>query len=113
MHNVCYCGRPVLSSGVGEVMATVNYGFGSWVSADDSNALFPGETHNWIVWGFNYGDAISFSVHPLVGGAEQILAVENVQMQTDSGGRRMFYTVRNVGSNAVNGYGIGYSLVSS
>jgi hypothetical protein len=52
-------------------------------------------------------------VHPLIGQAEQLLAVENVQMETDPSGRRMFYTIRNVGSNAVDAYGVGYSFVSS
>jgi hypothetical protein len=97
-------------------MATVNYSFGSWVSADPSNDLLPGDTHNWVVGPVNYGDAISLSVHPMVqlGGAEQLLAVENVQMETDPSGRRnMFYTICNVGSNAVDAYGVGYAFVSS
>ena len=94
-------------------MATVNYWFSSWVSADPTNDLLPGAPHNWIFWGFNYGDVISFSVHPLIGGAGQLLAVENVQMETDPSGRRMFYTIRNVGSNPVDAYGVGFSLVSS
>lgn len=94
-------------------MATVSYFFASWVSAD--NDLLPGQVHSWDLSGFNYGDDISLSVHPLIegDGSEQDLAVGNVKMQTSSGGRRMLFTVTNTGPNSVDGYGMGFGLVSS
>jgi hypothetical protein len=47
-----------------------------------------------------------------MGGEEQALAVENVRQDADSTGRRQFFTVRNVGQNFVDAYGIGYSFVN-
>jgi hypothetical protein len=96
-------------------MATVRYWFGTWVSASEDDALEPGDVHNWIAWPYNYGETVTVTANPLVSGSgEQILAVENVQIESSSdGGRRIFYTVRNVGSTSVDGYGVGYSFVSS
>ena len=93
-------------------MANVSYWFGYWVSASAVDALAPGDSHDWIAWPYNYGDAISISASPLQGGEEQILDVENVRLQADTGGRRIFFTVRNAGRSLVDGYGIGYSYVS-
>jgi hypothetical protein len=94
-------------------LATVTYWFGWWVSAGVGDDLGPGETHNWIMWGFNYGDALSLSAHPVTGPPEErVLAVENVRIEGDAGGRRLYYTVRNVGMSSVPGYGIGYAMVS-
>lgn len=94
-------------------MANVSYWFGSWESASDADALPPGGVHNWIAWPYSYGDAITVTATPLEGGDEQILAVENVRIQADSGGRRIFFTVRNAGSSFIEGYGMGFSYVSS
>lgn len=97
-------------------MANVRYWFGSWVSANESDALAPGDVHYWIAWPYNYGEAVTITANPLVqqGGNEQILAVENVRLETSpDGGRRIFYSVRNAGSSFVDGYGVGYSFVSS
>ncbi|MDQ6898424.1 MAG: hypothetical protein M3072_02780 [Candidatus Dormibacteraeota bacterium] len=95
-------------------MATVQYAFGSWVSSGPGDDLQPGNAHDWSQWGggLGYGTANSVSAHPVQGGEEHILAVENVRLQTDGGGRRTFYTVRNVGQTAVSGYGVGYSFIS-
>ena len=94
-------------------MANVRYWFGSWVSANEADALAPGGVHNWIAWPYNYGETITVTASPLQGGDEQILAVENVQIEADPNGRRIFYSVRNGGNTFVDGYGVGYSFVSS
>jgi hypothetical protein len=94
-------------------MASVSYFFGSWVSS--GNDLLPGQVHDWVLSGFNYGDDISLSVHPLIegDGTEQDLSVTAVTMQTSSGGRRMLFTVENTGPNTVDGYGMGFGFISS
>jgi hypothetical protein len=96
-------------------MANVSFFFGSWVSAGPGNDMPPGSTHSWVMWGFNYGDSVNVTAQPVQslnqGGPEYILAVENVRMQTDPGGRRLFFTVRNVGPNAVDGYGMGFGMI--
>jgi hypothetical protein len=93
-------------------MASLSYWFGYWVSASEADALAPGDSQDWIAWPYNSGDAISISASPLHLGEEQILAVENVRLQGDIGGRRLFFTVRNAGRSLVDAYGIGYSYVS-
>jgi hypothetical protein len=93
-------------------MANVWYWSGSWTSGGDGDDLGPGETHDWIMWGYNYGDAITLTAHPVGGADENILAIENVQIQADGSGRRLFYTVRNVGSNFITGYAVGFAGVS-
>jgi hypothetical protein len=40
------------------------------------------------------------------------LAPGDVRQDADSNGRRQFFTVRNVGQNYIDGYGIGYSFVN-
>ena len=95
-------------------MATVYHAFGSWVAASDADSLAPGGAHSWVQWGWglDYGTANTITAHPLMGGDEQTLAVENVRQDADSNGRRQFFTVRNVGQNYIDGYGIGYSFVN-
>ncbi|HKC24095.1 MAG TPA: hypothetical protein VKF32_05100 [Thermoanaerobaculia bacterium] len=94
-------------------MANVSYWLGTWLSAGPGDDLPPGATHDWIMWGFGYGEAISVSAHPVVGAPEdRVLAVENVRIEGDPGGRRMFFTVRNAGPSFVPGYGIGYGFIS-
>jgi hypothetical protein len=93
-------------------MANVVYWSGSWTSSGDDDDLYPGESHYWIAWGYNYGDAITITAHPVQGNDEHILAVENVRIQADAGGRRIFYSVRNAGAAQVPGYAVGYAQVS-
>jgi len=88
-------------------MASLSYWFGYWVSASEADALAPGDSQDWIAWPYNSGDALSISASPLHLGEEQILAVENVRLQGDIGGRRLFFTVRNAGRSLVDAYGIG------
>jgi hypothetical protein len=93
-------------------MANVNYWFGYWLSASEADALAPSGAHYWIAWPYGYGDSIGISASPLEGGEEHVLVVENVQLQADATGRRMFFSVRNVGRSQVDAYGIGYSYIS-
>ena len=93
------------------MMANVNYWFGYWLAASEADALAPGEVHSWIAWPYSYGDSIGISASPLEGGEEHLLAVENVSLQADASGRRMFFSVRNTGRSQVDAYGIGYSHI--
>lgn len=93
-------------------MANVNYWFGYWLAANVSDALAPGEVHDWIAWPYSYGEAVGISASATEPGEEHILAVENVRLQDDVNGRRMFFAVRNVGRSLVDGYGVGYSHIS-
>jgi len=95
-------------------MATTSYWFGYWVSSDEVG-LKTGQEHNWIMWGFGYGDAVTVTAHPLNSFAgDSILMVKDVQVEADpSGGRRLYFTVRNTGPTRALGYGIGYSWVSA
>jgi hypothetical protein len=96
-------------------VANVRYWFGSWVSTN-GDELPPGGVHSWVAWSYNYGETITITANPLIdesGGEQQILTVENVQVEADVSGRRMFFNVRNVGPGSIDGYGIAYSFVSS
>ncbi len=64
------------------------------------------------MWGLRAGDAISLTAHPVAGGEEHILAIENVQIEADGTGRRLFYTGRGVGSSFIPGYAVGFAGVS-
>ena len=95
-------------------MANVSYFFASWTSAGGGADLAPGAAHGWVMWGFSYGHMINVSAHPVVGPPEERkLAIENVQIQGDPTGRRLLFTVRNVGSTFIPGYGMGFGWISS
>ena len=95
-------------------MATVNRAFFSWTA---TGAYFaPGATHSWWMTGFKYGDAMSVTAHPVIGdpsALHRVLAVENIRIDGDPGGRTMLFTIRNVGSYPIPGYGIGISFISA
>ncbi len=96
-------------------MANVGYWLGAWVSGGHTDDLGPGDTHHWMMWGFRYGDAISLTAHAVTGAPvpERVLQIENVRVGADSGGgRRLYYTIRNVGNSSVPGYAVGYAMVS-
>ncbi|MGB8524645.1 MAG: hypothetical protein WCD43_16900 [Candidatus Acidiferrales bacterium] len=101
-------------------MAKVSYWSGSWatVSPDFEDHLVPGAVHSWIMWGFGQGDTLTITAHPGHFNnpgeprAEETLAVENVQVEEDTSGRRVFFDVRNVGSFAVFGYVMGFGMVN-
>jgi len=93
-------------------MPNVSYFFGSWTAGEDGY-LYPGQSHYWLMWGFSYGDAVSVSAHPVAGPAgERFLAVEDIKIEGDPGGRRLYFTVKNVGSISIPGYGMGFSWIS-
>jgi len=97
-------------------MATTNYWFGSWVSGAGQSDLYPNQSHGWVMWGFNYGDAVDVSAHPVVllnAHEERVLQVLDVRIEGDDTGRRLYFTVKNVGSNPVPGYGMGFSMISN
>jgi hypothetical protein len=96
-------------------MATVNRAFVSWTA---TGAYFaPGATHSWwVTSGFKYGDAMSVTAHPVTGdpaALHRVLAVESVRIDGDPGGRTLRFTVHNVGSYEIPGYGIGISYISA
>jgi len=92
-------------------LANVNYWFGYWLAANEANTLAPGEVHNWIAWLCSHGDSVGISASPLEGGEEHALAIENMSLKADVDGRRMLFSVRNVGRTQVDAYGIGYSHI--
>jgi hypothetical protein len=66
--------------------------------------------------GFKYGDAMSVTAHPVVGNPaalHRVLAVDNVRIDGDPGGRTLRFTVRNAGSFSIPGYGVGIGWISS
>lgn len=94
-------------------MANVRYWQASWVDEGETG-LLPGHEHNWIMWGFNYVDVVAVTAAPLNSSAgDQVLMVKNVQTEADSsGGRRLFFTIRNTGPVRAIGYGMNFSFVS-
>jgi len=95
-------------------MANVNYAFFSWTAP--GAYLFPGAAHSWWMTGFKYGDAMSVTAHPVVGdpsALHRVLAVENIRIDGDPGGRTLRFIVRNVGSDPIPGYGVGISVISA
>lgn len=95
-------------------MATVRYWQASWVDEGETG-LLPGQEHHWAMWGFGYGDAVAVTAAPLNSSAgDQILMVKDVQTEADpSGGRRLFFTVRNTGPVRAIGYGMNFSFVAA
>jgi hypothetical protein len=66
--------------------------------------------------GFKYGDAMSVTAHPVVGdpsALHRVLTVENVRVDGAPGGLTLLFTVRNVGSFSIPGYGVGISYISA
>ncbi len=83
-----------------------------WLNSSWVGDMAPGEIHGWIAWGggLKPGDVISFMAHPVIGNPnakERVLQVENVQAEGASdGSRRIFYSVRNVGTEEIPGYSL-------
>ena len=92
-------------------MPNVNYFFASWSTT--GNDFYPGQSHSWMMWGFGYGDVVSVTAHPVAGPAgDRFLVVEDVKIEGDSTGRRLYFTVRNVGNISMPGYGMGFSWIT-
>jgi len=94
-------------------MANLMRWFGSWVSAEGHD-LQPGQAHHWIMWGFNYGDVLAVTAHPVSrqGGPQRILFVENVRIERLNGDNKLAFSVRNGGTDGIPGYGMGFSIIS-
>jgi len=95
-------------------MATVNRAFFSWVSQEGFDFM-PGAAHSWWMTGFKYGDALSVTAHSVVGNPlapHRVLAVTDVRVDGQPTGRTLLFTVRNVGSYSIPGYGVGISWIS-
>jgi hypothetical protein len=94
-------------------MANVSRVFGSWASSGPGHDFPPGGTHGWVAWGYGYGDALSVTAHPVAGPpVDRALAIENVRSETHGTSREFSFTVRNVGSTSIPGYGVGVAWVS-
>ncbi len=96
------------------VMANVSYWRTFWVDSGETG-LLPGHEHYWAMWGFGFLDVLGVTPGPLnsdVG--DQILMIKDVRSEADSsGGRRLYFTVRNTGPVRAIGYGLNFSFVSA
>jgi hypothetical protein len=93
-------------------MATVYYGFLSW-SAGWFN---PGQVHSWYWNNPVYAAAYSVTAQPVTGdpnAAHRTLRVDNVRVDGTPSGRTLQFDVKNVGTDAVPGYGIGIGAITS
>ncbi len=93
-------------------MANVSYWSSSWVSGVGAPPLASGETHEWISWGFNYGDVLNVSAHPVTAGDPVILEVQNIRIEHDVTGQRLYFTVKNVGNLFTRGYAMAFSIIT-
>lgn len=95
-------------------MANVSYWRATWVDAGETG-LLPGQEHHWVMSGFGFGDALSVTAAPFNSDAgDQILMVNDIQSEADgSGGRRLFFTIRNAGSTRAIAYGMNFSFISA
>lgn len=93
-------------------MATLSYAFFHSVAIGPSYDIYPGDGHNWEMWGggFNYGDAITVSAHPVGRRPGRSLAIEDVRI-SNLGESVLSFTVRNVGTGPIIGYGLGFAWV--
>ena len=93
-------------------MATVAYWSGAWAGSD----FKPGDEHYWIMWPIQFYEVIAVTAHPNSAGMlplEFELKVKDVRTEADpTGGRRLFFTVRNTGPNEIPAYSINFSFVS-
>lgn len=73
----------------------------------------PGESHGWLMWGLQYQNTVSVAAYPIGFITEEMyLAVEDVKFENGRNGIRLHFTVRNVGTVPVYGYGMGVSWIS-
>lgn len=85
-------------------MATVEYDFFGLVGGIAAGGVV-GAT--WSHVGFDYGDAITITAHPIRG----ILEVRNLRVFRDGNERRVAFEIVNVGSQAEIGFGIGFGWI--
>ena len=95
-------------------MANVSYWQASWVDAGETG-LLPGQEHYWAMWGFGYGDVLAVTPAPFNSDAgDQVLMVKDIRPEADgSGGRRLYFTVRNNGPVRAIAYGLNFSFISA
>jgi hypothetical protein len=95
-------------------MANVSYWQASWVSME-GYPMSPGDVHYWEASPLGYLEAWSVTAVPIAGGEDPtaILGVEDVRVIADASGSRGFlFSVKNVGTSYIDGYGMNFSIVS-
>jgi hypothetical protein len=96
-------------------MASVHRAFFSWLGP--GTYFNPGESHNWWMTGFDYGDVVSVtaqSVGGLYGDTHGVLMVDNVRVDRPRGpgGPTLLFRINNVGGTPVPAYGFGVGWIS-
>lgn len=93
-------------------MATV-FHLGPWGYAS-LNGMPPGAEHHWWHTGFAYGDVVQVTAHPIHrAGREGHMSVTRISSHVSpTGGRTIFFTVRNVGNDPTN-YAVFISWIRS
>ena len=95
-------------------MANVSYWQASWVSMEGF-PMSPGEVHYWWAVPVGYLEDWSVTAVPVAGGEDppQILSVGDVQVTADaSGGHTFLFSVKNVGTSYIDGYGVDFEIIS-
>lgn len=85
-------------------MATVEYSFFSVVTSISPGAVIG---VSWSHRGFDYGDAITVTAHPI----RSVLAVQNLRVFREGSIVRLAFDVANVGSRAEIAFGLGFGWV--
>jgi hypothetical protein len=93
-------------------MANVSYWSGGWAGLD----FKPGDEHPWALSPINSDEVIAVTAHATHAGQlplERELRVEDVRAEADTtGGRRLFFKVRNTGPNIIIAYQMNFSFVT-
>ena len=77
--------------------------------------MSPGEVHHWWAVPVGYLEDWSVTAVPVAGGEDppQILSVGDVQVTADaSGGHTFLFSVKNVGTSYIDGYGVNFGIIS-
>jgi hypothetical protein len=89
-------------------MANVWWGELSWVG----DGFDPGVEHYWWAIPCDFGTNINVMAHSTSGGVEREVMIKDIRTNLDaSGGRRLFFTVRNTGPNTIVGYELALSFI--
>ncbi len=102
-------------------MATVRYWSGAWIGGGEDRYFSPGEIHSHVMWGFDLGDSISVTATPMglsYAGVLSItpfptLSVEDIQVESDASGNRLYFSVRNCGNTYLGAYSINFGFINS
>lgn len=92
----------------------ISFVSGSWIgNGDEGVYLMPGESQTWLMWGFKYEDTVSVAAHPFGFVTDELyLAVENINFEGGRNGLRLHFTVKNIGTVPIFGYGVSVSWIS-